>query len=124
MLTGPDDTNRLDRFAAALAGLTALHCVLAPWLPAALGDSASHAVLALSTAGVSVPACVRGWLEHHSLRVFGWALPSWLALGLARLGGGRQLGEVTEVLLTVAAASLLFMAHQLNRSLAYWRDKS
>lgn len=124
MLTGADDANRLDRLAAALAGLTALHCVFAPWLPAALGGSASHAVLALGTVGVSVPACLRGWREHRSLRVFGWALPGWVALGLARLGGGRQLGEVTEVLLTVAAASLLFVAHQLNRSLAYWRDKS
>ena len=127
MLTGPDDSNRLDRLCVALAFGAAIHCVVAlplrlilPWL----SGEAAHQLFALAVVAVSVPATVRGWLAHHSTRVFPWAFPGWLALALARFGGERELGEVGEVLLTVAAAALLFVAHRLNRSLAYWHDRS
>jgi hypothetical protein len=127
MITGPDDPNRIDRVCAALAIAAGVHCMYAArlgmFLPALAGERA-HLFFALAAVVPGVPAVVRGWWTHRSLRALGWALPGWLALGLARLGGDRQVGEVTEVLLTVAAAALLFIAHQLNRSLAYWRDRS
>lgn len=127
MLTGPDDTNRLDRLCVALAVGAAIHCVLALPLRAVappLAGEAAHLLCAVAAVAISVVATVRGWLAHHSTRVFPWALPGWLALALARFGGERRLGETGEVLLTVAAAVLLVVAHQLNRSLAYWHDRS
>lgn len=123
MLTGPDDINRIDRFAAVLAALTTLHCVFAPFLPSAMGGEASHAVAAVACMATSVPACVRGWSAHGDARVWAWALPGWALLGLARLASGERLGEAGEVVATVIAGVLLVVAHQLNRSLAYWHDR-
>jgi hypothetical protein len=126
MTTGSDDNNRLDRVGAVVAIGAAVHCLLAGvlerLLPVLAGEGA-HLVFALIAVSVSVPAVMRGWMLHHEFRVFSWAVPGWLALGLARFGGERQFGEGTEIFLTVVAAVLLFVAHQLNRSLAYWHNK-
>jgi len=126
MLTGPDDPNRLDRVCVAAALCLIAHCVTAPALArlaAPLGGTGAHLLLALSAAGLSVTAVVRGWLEHREARVFGWALPAWALLAAARLGGESLGGEVAEILITVAAGGLLTVTHQLNRSLAYWHRR-
>ena len=88
-----------------------------------LGGTGAHLLLALSAAGLSVTAVVRGWLEHREARVFSWALPAWALLAAARLGGESLGGEVAEILITVAAGGLLTVTHQLNRSLAYWHRR-
>lgn len=127
MLTGPDDSNRWDRLCAVIASLVALHCVVAPLLTRAaapLAGSGAHLVLALLSVGLSVPAVVRGWMEHHEARVFGWAVPAWVLFGVARLWGDAAGGEILEIVLTVTASVLLVIAHQLNRSLAYWHRRS
>lgn len=127
MLTGPDDSNRLDRVCVAAALLLAVHCVAASVLArlaAPLGGAGAHLLLALLGAALSVIAVVRGWLDHHETRVFGWALPAWALLTAARLGGESLGGEVAEILMTVTAGGLLTVAHQLNRSLAYWHRRS
>jgi len=123
MLTGPDDSDVLNRVVVALAAAAALHCLIAPLLSdrlSALTGETAHLVLALAAIGLSGIAVVRGWLRHLDGRVFGWAVGAWTSLILARVGGAEELGEVGEILLTCVACTLLIIAHQLNRSLAYW----
>ena len=125
-LTGPDDTNRRDRLCVALALLMSLPCVLAPLIARVAAPPAgatAHLVLALLAVGLSLTTTVQGWLEHHEGRVFAWALPAWALLAAARFGGESFGGEAAEILVTVAAGSLLTVAHQLNRSLAYWHRR-
>jgi hypothetical protein len=107
MLTGPDDTNRIDRACVLLAVAVSLHCLAA-------------ALLALT----SLVATVRGWGRHRSGRVVPWVAAGWILLSAARFGSGTGLGEVGEVLVTLMASVLLVVAHQLNRSLAYWHGRS
>jgi hypothetical protein len=126
MLTGPDDANLWDRIVLALAGLVALHCLLAPLLsdrvPSMTGEGA-HQLLALIASVVSVIAVFRGWMVHQQARVFGWAIGGWAVLFIARVGGEEQLGEAGEILLTLIAVTCLVVTHQLNRSLAYWHTR-
>jgi len=126
MLTGPDDSDVLNRVVVAVAAAVALHCLIAPLLsdrlPALTGETA-HLVLALAATVLSGIAVVRGWLRHLEGRVFGWAVGAWTFLFLARMGGAKELGEVGEILLTCAGVLLLIMAHQINRSLTYWNGK-
>ena len=126
MLTGPDDSNVLDRLVVVVAAVVALHCLMAPLLsnrlPALTGESA-HLVLALAATSLSGIAVVRGWMKHHEGRVVGWAGGAWTFLILARMGGAQELGEVGEILLTLVAVTLLIISHQLNRSLTYWNAK-
>lgn len=126
MLTGPDDSNVLDRLVVVVAAVVALHCLMAPLLsdrlPALAGESA-HRVLALVATGLSGIAVIRGWMKHHGGRVVGWAGGAWTFLILARVGGTGELGEVGEILLTLGAVTLLIISHQLNRSLTYWNGR-
>lgn len=126
MLTGPDDSNVLDRLVVVMAAVVALHCLMAPVLsdrlPALVGESA-HRVLALAAISLSGIAVVRGWMKHHEGRVVGWTGGAWTFLILARAGGARELGEVGEILLTLVAVTLLIISHQLNRSLTYWKGR-
>jgi hypothetical protein len=125
MLTGPDDTNRWDRVAALMAAGLGLHCVLAPAIASfvpALAGNAAHWVAAVAMLALSVPAIVQGLIEHHEWRVLGWAASAWALLGLARLRN-EELGEAGEIVATTLAAALLVVAHQLNRSIAYWHNR-
>ena len=124
MLTGPDDLDRFDPAVAGMAILVAAHCLVAPWLPGGLGGNAAHAVGVLLLVGASLPAVIGGWMRHHENRGFGWAGAGWLGSLVARLGGGNGLSEAGEVVVTIGACGLLITAHQLNRSLLYWHDKS
>lgn len=127
MLTGPDDTNRIDRACVLLAVVVSLHCLVAPWLPprmSYLAGGAAHGVCAALLAVTSLVATIRGWGRHHSGRVVPWVVSGWLLLALARFQAGSSLGEIGEVLVTLIASLLLLVAHQLNRSLAYWHDRS
>ena len=126
MLTGPDDPNRLDRVVCAAAAAMALHCLAAAQFAAvfpALTGAASHRLLAATTALLSVIALIHGWLLHHDLRVAVWAAPGWALLALARFSSGASLSEFGDITLTLTAAALLIVAHQLNRSLAYWQNR-
>jgi hypothetical protein len=127
MLTGPDDSNRLDRACVMLALVVSLHCLVAPWLPprmSSFAGGAAHGVCAASLAATSLVATVRGWGRHRSGRVLPWAVSGWLLLALARFQAGSGLGEIGEVLVTLISSFLLVVAHQLNRSLAYWHARS
>jgi hypothetical protein len=127
MLTGPDDTNRIDRACVLLAVAVSLHCLAAPWLPprmSSLAGGAAHGVCAALLALTSLVATVRGWGRHRSGRVVPWVAAGWILLSAARFGSGTGLGEVGEVLVTLMASVLLVVAHQLNRSLAYWHGRS
>lgn len=124
MLTGPDDPNRLDRACVGLAVALQMHCLLAPWMTDAapgLAGEAAHGVVAVAVLVASVAAVLQGLPIHREPRVLGWAGAGWGCLALARWQG-RDLGEAGEMLLTCAAALLLMVAHQLNRSLAYWQS--
>jgi len=127
MLTGPDDSNRIDRACVLLAVVVSLHCLVAPWLPprmSFLAGGAAHGVGAALLAVTSLVATLRGWGLHRSGRVVPWVASGWILLSVARLGSGTGLGEVGEVLITLLASLLLGVAHQLNRSLAYWHGHS
>jgi hypothetical protein len=127
MLTGPDDTNRIDRACVLLAVAVSLHCLAAPWLPprmSSLAGGAAHGVCAALLALTSLVATVRGWGRHRSGRVVPWVAAGWILLSAARFGSGTGLGEVGEVLVTLMASVLLVVARQLNRSLAYWHGRS
>lgn len=63
-------------------------------------------------------------MKHLESRVWSWAVLGWLGLLLARAGSGRGLNEGAEVAVTVVSCGLLVVAHLLNRSLAYWHDRS
>jgi len=124
MTTGPDDTSYRDPAAALVAVLVGLHCLAARWLPSALGGNAAHVAVALLVVGISGPVIVGGWMKHLESRVWSWAVLGWLGLLLARAGSGRGLNEGAEVVVTVVSCGLLVVAHLLNRSLAYWYDRS
>lgn len=120
MLTGTDDTNTADPACAVLAAITGLHCLMAPLLErqsSVLAGEGAHLVLAVLTGAASVCLVFRGWFHHHEIRVFQWAAPAWLLLGMARSGLDG------EAVLTVGSAVLLVVAHQLNRSLGYWHNR-
>jgi len=72
----------------------------------------------------SLVATLRGWSLHRSGRVVPWVAAGWFLLSVARLGLGPGLGEVSEILVALLASLLLGVAHQLNRSLAYWHGHS
>lgn len=126
MITGPDDSNLWDRLSAGLALGCALHCLQVFWLasviPALAGETA-HRVAALSVVVPGAPALLRGWSRHHSLRPWTWALPGWGLLLLARGGSPGSPGEIAETFFTAGGCVLVWVAHQLNRSLAYWHDR-
>jgi len=127
MLTGPDDTNRIDRACVLLALVVSGHCLVAPGLPqrmSSLADGAAHGVGAALLAVTSLVATLRGWSLHRSGRVVPWVAAGWFLLSVARLGSGPGLGEVSEILVALLASLLLGVAHQLNRSLAYWHGHS
>lgn len=124
MLTGPDDPNRIDRACVGLAVGLQMHCLLAPWLADAapwLAGEAAHGVVAVAMLAASVAAVLQGLPIHREPRVLGWAGAGWGCLAAARWQG-PGLGEAGEMLLTCVAALLLMVAHQLNRSLAYWQS--
>ena len=124
MRTGPDDTNRLDPAAAALAVLGGVHCLAARWLPPTLAGNTAHLVVALAVVAFSAPVIGGGWMKHHEARVWLWAGGGWLGLLLARAGSGRGLNEDAEIVATALACGLLVIAHLLNRSLTYWHDRT
>ena len=127
MLTGPDDTNRIDRACVLLAVVVSLHCLVAPWLPprmSHLAGGAAHGICAALLAVTSLVATIRGWGRHRSGRVVPWVVSGWILLSAARFGSDTGLGEVGEVLVTLLASLFLVVAHQLNRSLAYWHGRS
>jgi hypothetical protein len=127
MLTAPDDTNRIDRACVLLAVAVSLHCLVAPWLPlrmSSLAGGAAHGIFTAFLAVTSLVATVRGWGRHRSGRVVPWVAAGWILLSAARFGSGTGLGEVGEVLVTLLASVLLVVAHQLNRSLAYWHSRT
>ncbi len=127
MLTGPDDANRIDRACVLLAVAVSLHCLVAPWLPprmSSIAGGAAHGIFAAFLAVTSLVATVRGWGRHRSGRVVPWVAAGWILLSAARFGSGTGLGEVGEVLVTLLASVLLVVAHQLNRSLAYWHSRT
>lgn len=120
MLTGPDDKNIADPACALLGAFTGVHCVAAPLIerlsPVLAGEGA-HLALAIVAGIASVAVIFRGWFQHQDFRVFHWAFPGWLLLGMARFGISG------EELLTIGSAALLIVAHQLNRSLGYWHSR-
>jgi hypothetical protein len=71
---------------------------------------------------VSVAAVVQALPIHREPRVLGWAGARWVFLVLARWQGPAW-GEIGEIFLTCVGALLLVVAHQLNRSLAYWQNR-
>ena len=120
MLTGPGDKNFADPACAIIGAATCIHCFAAPLLERvspALGGEAAHLALAVVAAIASVAVIFRGWFQHQDFRVFNWAVPAWLMLGMARFGVSG------EVMLTIGSAALLVVAHQLNRSLGYWHTR-
>lgn len=123
MITGPDDTNRLDPAAAIVAALAGIHCLAARWLPSAMAGNAAHLIVALAVFGFSLPVIVGGWMKHHEDRVLAWAMCGWLGLLLARVGSGHGLNEGAEIVVTLLSCGLLLTAHLLNRSLTYWHQR-
>lgn len=122
MHTGPDDTNKQDPLAIALALLAALHCLMADFLPTGLGSETAHAVVAAAAVLASLIAMVSGGLVHGDGRIWFWGGFGWLLFGFARIGTGRG-SEVSEVAFTVLASGLTAFAHLLNRSLRYWHKR-
>ena len=127
MITGADDTNVFDRLCAGLAVGCSLHCLQAFWLlsvaPSLAGETA-HRIMALCVVVPGVPAMVLGWRRHRSGRIWIWVLPGWSLLLLARFGTAPGLGEIFETFLTAGGCALIWVAHQLNRTLAYWHHRS
>lgn len=122
MITGADDTNAFDRLCADLAVGCNVHCLQAFWLlpvvPSLVSDAA-HRIMALSVVIQGVPAMALGWRRHRSGRIWIWVIPAWPLFLLARFGTGAGLGKFFETLLTGGDCALIWMAHQLNRTLAY-----
>lgn len=110
-------TSRLDTFGAALSGLCALHCLLAPTvvalMPAAMGigDERVEMVLLASAVVLAFTAAFMGWRRHRRnapLVLFALAA---VIIGLGRMvGEGHVMGHV----LVIGGALGLAMAHLHN----------
>jgi len=122
MRTGPNDSNRLDPTCILSAIALAIHCLIAPALPASLGGSWAHGLLASTTGLISLIGILLGSFIHGEGRIWAWAIPGWILILVARFGGSSSNSdsELSEILLTVSASGILIFAHCLNRSLRYW----
>ena len=127
MITGPDDSNYIDRICAGLSTGAVMHCIHAPWVapfvPSLAGETA-HGIVAWTLILLSIVAVLKGWSVHRASRVFAWALPGWFCLITARNGSASGSGEIAEIFLTATAGVVLWVTHHLNRSLAYWHHRS
>jgi hypothetical protein len=89
MITGPDDSNYIDRICAGLSTGAVMHCIHAPWVapfvPSLAGETA-HGIVAWTLILLSIVAVLKGWSVHRASRVFAWALPGWFCLITARNG--------------------------------------
>ena len=70
MITGPDDSNRIDRICAGLSIAAIVHCVqapwLAPWVPWLAGETA-HGIVAWTLILLSIVAVLKAGVQDHWL---------------------------------------------------------
>lgn len=124
MRTGPNESNPVDPICIGASFVLAIHCLIAPILPAFLGGIWAHSLLAISTGLLSLFGILLGSLIHGEARVWAWASPGWILLLIARSGEVSSGSELAEVLLTVTASGVIIFAHCLNRSLRYWHARN
>lgn len=121
LVNGKQPRSWADRAAIGLSGLCAVHCLLMPvaitLVPAVgglgLGDEAFHLWMVVVVIPISIYALLSGCRQHKRFSVPALGFTG-LAVLVAALIFGHDLGEVAERALTLAGALLIAWSHLMN----------
>ena len=114
----------LDQAAVALSGLCLVHCLVLPFVVAALPflDQVSadhfHVQMLAVVLPLSIIALAMGFRRHRNMTVIGWGVLGMLLLTIGGTVMHSRYGLIADRIFTIGGAVTLAIAHYFNSRLA------